>query len=78
MVSRPVFDPNQFAVRIGRDEWNKLITDPDHPLLNKTIQAMSPPGSTFKIIMTLAGLQEGVAQNLKVNCQGGADFYGHF
>ncbi|MGB0125679.1 MAG: penicillin-binding protein 2, partial [Silvibacterium sp.] len=78
MVSRPVFDPNQFAVRIGRDEWNKLITDPDHPLLNKTIQAMSPPGSTFKIIMTLAGLQEGVAQNLKVNCQGGATFYGHF
>jgi penicillin-binding protein 2 len=78
MVSRPVFDPNQFAVRIGRDEWDKLITDPDHPLLNKAIQAMSPPGSTFKIIMTLAGLQEGVAQNMKVNCQGGADFYGHF
>ncbi len=78
MVSRPTFDPNQFAVRIGRDEWNKLITDPNHPLLNKTIQAMSPPGSTFKIIMTLAGLQEGVAQNLKVDCQGGASFYGHF
>jgi penicillin-binding protein 2 len=78
MVSRPTFDPNQFAVRIGHDEWNKLITDPNHPLLNKTIQAMSPPGSTFKIIMTLAGLQEGVAQNLKVNCQGGASFYGHF
>lgn len=78
MVSRPVFDPNEFAVRIGRDEWDKLINDPDHPLLNKTIQAMSPPGSTFKIIMTLAGLQEGVAQNMKVDCQGGADFYGHF
>jgi penicillin-binding protein 2 len=78
MVSRPIFDPNQFAVRIGRDEWNKLITDPDHPLLNKAIQAMSPPGSTFKIIMTLAGLQDGAAQNLKVDCQGGANFYGHF
>jgi len=78
MVSRPVFDPNEFAVRIGREDWNKLINDPDHPLLNKAIQAMSPPGSTFKIIMTLAGLQEGVAQNMKVNCQGGADFYGHF
>ncbi|MGH9588668.1 MAG: penicillin-binding protein 2 [Acidobacteriaceae bacterium] len=78
MVSRPTFDPNQFAVRIGRDEWNKLITDPAHPLLNKAIQAMSPPGSTFKIIMTLAGLQEGIAQNLKVDCQGGMNFYGHF
>jgi penicillin-binding protein 2 len=78
MVSRPVFDPNEFAVRIGREEWDKLINDPDHPLLNKAIQAMSPPGSTFKIIMTLAGLEEGVAQNMKVNCQGGASFYGHF
>ncbi len=78
MVSRPTFDPNAFAVRIGREEWNKLITDPDHPLLNKAIQAQSPPGSTFKIIMSVAGLQAGVAQNLKVDCQGGATFYGHF
>jgi penicillin-binding protein 2 len=78
MVSRPTFDPNQFAIRIHRKEWDALITNPEHPLMNKAIQAMSPPGSTFKIIMTLAGLQEGIAQNLKVNCQGGADFYGHF
>ena len=78
MVSRPTFDPNAFAVKIGRDEWNKLITDPDHPLLNKTIQAQSPPGSTFKVIMSVAGLQENVAQTFKVNCQGGANLYGHF
>ena len=78
MVSRPTFDPNQFSVHISRKEWDALVTNPEHPLLNKTIQAMSPPGSTFKIIMTLAGLQEGIAQNLKVDCQGGATFYGHF
>jgi penicillin-binding protein 2 len=78
MVSRPTFDPNQFAIRIHRKEWDALVTNPEHPLMNKAIQAISPPGSTFKIIMTLAGLQEGIAQNLKVNCQGGADFYGHF
>jgi penicillin-binding protein 2 len=78
MVSRPTFDPNAFAVKIGREEWNKLITDPDHPLLNKAIQAQSPPGSTFKVIMSVAGLQENVAQNFKVNCQGGATLYGHF
>ncbi len=78
MVSRPTFDPNQFAIRIHRKEWNALITNPEHPLMNKAIQAISPPGSTFKIIMTLAGLQEGIAQSLKVNCEGGADFYGHF
>jgi penicillin-binding protein 2 len=78
MLSRPVFDPNAFAVRIGRDEWNKLITDPNHPLMNKTIQAQVAPGSTFKVIMSLAGLQEGVAEDLKVNCGGGATFYGHY
>lgn len=78
MVSRPVFDPNRFAVKIGRDDWNKLITDPDHPLLNKAIQAQLAPGSTFKVIMSVAGLEENIAQTLKVNCQGGASFYGHF
>jgi penicillin-binding protein 2 len=78
MVSRPVFDPNRFAVRIGRDDWNQLVTDPDHPLLNKAIQAQLAPGSTFKVIMSVAGLEENVAQTLKVNCQGGASFYGRF
>jgi penicillin-binding protein 2 len=78
MVSRPVFDPNQFSVRVSRDEWNRLITDESKPLLNKAIQAQLAPGSTFKIIMSVAGLQEGIAQHLVVNCNGGADFYGRF
>jgi penicillin-binding protein 2 len=78
MVSRPSFDPNAFAVKIDRSEWNKLITDPDHPLLNKAIQAQLAPGSTFKILMSVAGLQEGVAQNLKVTCAGGWGPYGFF
>jgi penicillin-binding protein 2 len=43
MVSRPSFDPNAFAVRINRTDWNHLITDPDHPLMNKTIQAQLAP-----------------------------------
>jgi penicillin-binding protein 2 len=78
MVSRPTFDPNDFSVRISRDEWNKLVTDDDHPLLNKAIQAQLAPGSTFKIIMATAGLQEGIAQNMHVNCAGGATFYGRY
>ena len=78
MVSRPIFDPNQFSVRISREEWNKYITDPMHPLMNKAIQAQLAPGSTFKVIMSLAGLQENVAQTFKVNCTGGANLYGHF
>ena len=76
MVSRPTFAPQDFSVRISRDEWNKLVTDPDKPLLNKAIQAQLAPGSTFKIIMATAGWQEGIAQNLHVNCTGGAEFYG--
>ena len=78
MVSRPTFDPNQFSVRVSHSYWNSILENPDHPLLNKTIQAQLAPGSTFKIIMSVAGLQEGVAQDLHVNCAGGATFYGHF
>jgi penicillin-binding protein 2 len=76
MASRPTFDPNNFAIRIGRADWVKLINDPNKPLLNKAIQAQLAPGSTFKILMATAGWQEGIAQNLHVFCTGGAEFYG--
>jgi penicillin-binding protein 2 len=78
MVSRPTFDPNDFAVRVSREQWNKLVEDEDHPLLNKAIQAQLAPGSTFKIIMATAGLQEGIAQDMHVICNGGATFYGRY
>jgi penicillin-binding protein 2 len=78
MVSRPTFDPNDFAVKISKNQWNQLVNDEDHPLLNKAIQAQLAPGSTFKIIMATAGLQEGIAQTLHVNCSGGAVFYGRY
>ncbi len=78
MASRPNYDPNQFSVKLSQAYWSSIIDNPNHPLLNKAIQAQLAPGSTFKIIMSVAGLQEGVAQNLKVDCEGGAEFYGHF
>jgi penicillin-binding protein 2 len=78
MVSRPTFNPNDFAVRVSRDQWSKLVNDEDHPLLNKAIQAQLAPGSTFKIIMATAGLQEGIAQDMHVICNGGATFYGRY
>lgn len=78
MVSHPSYDPNAFAVRINRTDWNELVTNPNHPLMNKAIQDQLAPGSTFKIIMSAAGLQEGVAQNMHVNCVGGGTFYGRF
>jgi penicillin-binding protein 2 len=78
MASRPTFDPNDFSVRISRNEWNRLVNDDDHPLLNKAIQAQLAPGSTFKIIMATAGMQEGIAEDMHVNCNGGATFYGRY
>ncbi len=78
MASRPTFDPNDFAVRVSREDWNRLVTDPDKPLLNKAIQAQLAPGSTFKIIMATAGLQENIAQDMHVTCNGGATFYGRY
>jgi penicillin-binding protein 2 len=76
MVSRPAFDPNDFAVKVSHAQWAALVNDPDHPLLNKAIQAQLAPGSTFKILMATAGWQEGIAQTLQVHCNGGAEFYG--
>jgi penicillin-binding protein 2 len=78
LASRPTFDPNQFSGRLTKAYWDQILNNPDHPLLDKAIQAQLAPGSTFKIIMSLAGLQQGVAQDMKVDCQGGATFYGHF
>src|SRR5215469_6205507 len=78
MVSRPTFKPSDFAVRISSKDWNSLVNDPDKPLLNKAIQAQLAPGSVFKIIMATAGLQEGIAQNMHVVCNGGAEFYGRY
>jgi penicillin-binding protein 2 len=78
LVSHPSYDPNAFAVRINRADWSQLLANPNHPLMNKAIQDQLAPGSTFKIIMSAAGLQEGVAQDMRVNCVGGGTFYGRF
>ncbi len=60
MASTPAFDPNNFARGIKTDEWRALIQDQLRPLSNRSTQGQYPPGSTFKIIMSIAGLEEGV------------------
>jgi penicillin-binding protein 2 len=62
MVSTPAYDPNVFARGIKSDEWQALMKDRLRPLSNRAIQGQYPPGSTFKIIMAIAGLEEGVLQ----------------
>jgi penicillin-binding protein 2 len=77
MASRPVYDPNDFAISISRDEWAKLNEDPDKPLLNRSIQAQLAPGSVFKIVMATAMLESKVLpENYTVFCPGYASFYG--
>ncbi len=77
MVSRPAYDPNDFAVSISHDEWAKLNNDPDRPLLDRAIQAQLAPGSVFKIIMATAMLESKVLpENYTVFCPGYASFYG--
>jgi len=79
MVSRPAFDPNLFAGRIRSKDWSDLVNNPAHPLLNRAVQAQQAPGSTFKPIMLLAGLETGaIDDNFHVSCPGGANFYGRF
>jgi len=79
MVSRPAFDPNLFAAHIKAADWKALTTNPDNPLINRAIQAQFAPGSTFKPLVAMAGLETGtIDENFSVSCHGGADFYGRF
>src|SRR5690606_10255103 len=60
MASLPAYDPNAFASGISRDAWQALLNDPLRPLQNRAIQGRYSPGSTFKVAMAVAGLEEGV------------------
>lgn len=78
LVSSPSFDPNRFARRLDPGDWAVLREDPDHPLQNRAIQNTYPPGSVFKIVMALAGLESGLVDaDDQVVCHGSAKFYGH-
>jgi penicillin-binding protein 2 len=76
-TSRPSFDPNAFAGGIDRATWASLNTDENRPLQDRAIQGRYSPGSTFKMAVALAGLEEGIiTPDFRVNCPGHANFYG--
>lgn len=60
LASAPAFDPNLFARGVTAEQWRALLQDPLKPLNNRAVQGQYPPGSTFKIIVGIAGLEEGV------------------
>ncbi len=77
MVSHPALDPNDFAVRISAEDWKNLNENPEHPLMNRAIQAQLAPGSVFKIVTATAMLEDHVPQeNFTTFCPGYGTFYG--
>ena len=76
MASVPSFDPNKFIPSIKAKDWKALQKDEADPLVNRAISAL-PPGSTFKLITSLAGLRRNLA-NARYNCGGGVSYGDHF
>jgi len=77
-ASLPEYDPNAFASGIDRASFSMLLNDPLKPLQDRAIQGKYQPGSTFKMAVALAGLEEGIiTPDFRASCAGGATFYGH-
>lgn len=77
MASVPCFDQNQFVSGIASSVWESLVSHPFRPMENKAIQGEYPPGSTFKIITALAGLEENVIDETSTfDCAGSLAFGG--
>jgi penicillin-binding protein 2 len=71
MASNPSFNPNDFAKGIDENGWKQLISNPRFPLQNRVISGQYPPGSLFKIVVAIAGLEEGIIDpNEEVFCGG--------
>lgn len=71
LVSTPSFDANLFNGGISFTNWEKLSTDPAHPMENRALSGQYPPGSTYKLIIAAAALQEGLITPEKtILCKG--------
>src|SRR5207237_3905901 len=76
MASVPSFDPNAFIPSIKAKDWEALRKDEANPMVNRAVSAF-PPGSTFKLVTTLAGLRKGLAAK-RFRRGGGRSFGHHF
>jgi penicillin-binding protein 2 len=78
LYSAPSFDPEVFGGRLSRSDWQKLQKNPQHPLQNRCVQGIYPPGSTIKPFLALAGLAEDqIDPAATVYCNGSVVLYGH-
>jgi len=77
LVNRPSFNPNIFANGISSSNWQRLSTDADYPLTNRSVQGVYSPGSIFKVVTAIAALEEGVTdRKRKVYCSGSFELAG--
>jgi len=77
LYSGPSFDPNLFEGRLTPAAWARLTEDPRRPLHDRVVGSVYSPGSTFKIVMAVAALEEGMlAPGERIRCLGAARFYG--
>src|SRR3954466_5258267 len=77
MPSMPSFDPNNFSDGISRNEWKMLAGNAPLPLVDKTLESLSPSGSTIKPSMAMALLNAGIDRTQKVNCTGAFQLGNH-
>ena len=77
LASYPTYDPNRFITRFTPEEWGALIQDPLSPLENRAIRGLYAPGSIFKLVMSLGGLDFGyVTPSTTAYCSGATQIYG--
>ena len=79
MASYPSFDPNEVSFKVDLAQWKELARNVDHPLENRALRGQYPPGSTFKVVTALAGLEAGViTPEERMTCPGGFLFGRHY
>lgn len=72
MASTPSYDPNHIVYGVSADKWTDLAKAKDNPLMNRATRGQYPPGSTFKMVTALAGLEAGViTPRTRMHCGGG-------
>lgn len=70
LVTTPSYDNNLFVGGLSNKTWTELRDNPHHPLQNRAIQSVYPPGSVWKLMMAGLFLKEGVSPSLRINCTG--------
>lgn len=77
LASLPAYDPNVFAGSLTPALWQGMVQDPKRPLQDRVISSFYAPGSTFKVVMAVAGLESGaISPSTVVPCSGSANYYG--